>query len=73
VKDLRIFADRNLKQIVIADDRSYSYAFQPMNGIPICSYEGSKNDGELLLLAHYLKSIMDYEDLRDANREKIYT
>jgi len=72
VKDLRIFADRNINDIIIADDSIYSFAFQISNGVPVQPYElNVENDGnvekdeELKLLLKYLKGL--YEE----NPEKI--
>lgn len=61
IKDLRIFADRDINNIIIVDDQIYSFAFQIENGIPVKSYEGSEeikqisdNEEELKLLKEYL-------------------
>lgn len=54
VKDLRIFANRKLKNIVIVDNACYSYAGQIDNGVPIVPYFEGKEDRELLELAAFL-------------------
>lgn len=35
IKDLRIFADRCLSDIVLIDNAAYSFSYQVENGIPI--------------------------------------
>ena len=42
--------------------------FKVDNGIPILSYYDNQNDNELNDLANYLKSIVEFDDLRDANK-----
>ena len=71
VKDLRILADRDLKDILIVDDQVVSFAFQLSNGIPIIPYIGDKNDNELLYLDKYLQSIHSAEDISEANSSYI--
>lgn len=57
VKDLRIFGNRNLDELMIVDNACYSYAFQLSNGIPIAPYFFGKNDNQLLELAGFLISL----------------
>lgn len=57
VKDLRIFANRKLKNLVLVDNACYSYAGQIQNGIPIVPYFEGKADRELLELAAFLTSL----------------
>ncbi len=71
VKDLRIFTDRQLSDIIIVDDRIVSFAFQLENGVPVTSFDGVKDDEELKLLIDYLELIKDEPDIRRANKEKI--
>lgn len=59
VKDLRIFANRKLKNLVIVDNACYSYAGQMKNGIPIIPYFEGKEDRELLELAAFLTCLED--------------
>lgn len=54
VKDLRIFANRKLKNLVLVDNACYSYAGQIKNGIPIVPYFEGEKDRELLELAAFL-------------------
>ena len=72
VKDLRIFADRNLKNIVIIDDKVTSFAFQLYNGIPVTPFSGEPGDDEFKFLITYLQELYEYEDLRHGNKKNIY-
>ncbi len=71
VKDLRIFADRDLKDLLIVDDNLTSFAFQLDNGVPVASYRGEEEDDELQLLTDYLQELYGEEDIRAANRERL--
>lgn len=65
VKDLRIFANRDLKDLVIVDNAFYSFGFQPENGIPILPYyREHSEDEELKLLEVFLLRIKDADDIR---------
>ena len=50
IKDLRIFANRNIKDIVLIDNAPYSYHFHKDNAIPITPYYNDKSDTELISL-----------------------
>lgn len=67
-KDLRVFADRSLDQLVLIDNAAYSYAWQVDNGIPIAPYYDNKADRELEGLADYLKGMIGCKDVREYNR-----
>jgi len=71
VKDLRIFADREVNEILIVDDNVLSFAFQLANGIPILPFNGEEEDDELNYLMEYLNEIYEEKDLIKVNREKI--
>lgn len=47
IKDLSIFG-RQLSDVLIVDDKSSSYCFQPNNGIKISTWTGDQHDSELL-------------------------
>jgi Dullard-like phosphatase family protein len=68
VKDLDIFKNFNLKDIIIIDNSVLSFAYHLENGIPIVPYYDSKEDSELPILASYLENIFNYDDLREANK-----
>jgi TFIIF-interacting CTD phosphatase-like protein len=57
VKDLRIFQDRNLRDIILVDDNIASFAFQLDNGIPVPTFTGAEeeeNDDYLLSVFQFL-------------------
>lgn len=68
VKDLRIFSDRNLKDLIIVDNAAYSFAFQITNGIPIISWYDNPEDRELFKLVEYLRVLSRVEDIRKVNK-----
>lgn len=58
IKDLRIFKDRNLEDMLIVDNNIYSYALQLGNGIPILSFFGkSFYDNELQELEMFIDKV----------------
>ena len=69
IKDLSVFKDIDLKDMIIIDNSVVSFAFNLDNGLPILPYYNSKKDNELLCCAYYLISIFDYDDLREANKK----
>lgn len=72
IKDLRIFANRNLKDIIIVDNAAYSFAYQLDNGIPIVSWHDDPNDKELFNLMDYTKALSTVEDIRDINEQTFH-
>lgn len=58
IKDLRMIANRDLKDVLLVDNASYSFGYQLDNGIPIIPFYNDKNDKELLHLIQYLKWIV---------------
>lgn len=71
VKDLRIFHEIALDDIVIIDNSALSFASHLDNGIPILPFYDNKNDNELLILANYLKELSTADDIRVTNRKFI--
>jgi len=69
VKDLRVFADRDLKDLVLVDNAAYSFGFQLENGIPIIPFYENKTDLELKLLIPYLKRLANVKDVREVNKQ----
>lgn len=69
IKDLRIIANRDLKNVTIVDNATYSFGFQLHNGIPIIPFYENKNDDELLQLMNYLKLLNQVDDVRNFNNE----
>jgi Dullard-like phosphatase family protein len=72
IKDLRIFANRKLSEMIIVDNAAYSYAYQVDNGIPIISWHDDRDDKELMNLVDYLLSLVDAEDVREVNFETFH-
>ena len=71
IKDLSLFKNINLKDIIIIDNSVVSFTYNLNNGIPILPYYDSIHDNELLCLACYLNGIFEYDDLREANKKFI--
>ncbi|CAI2359926.1 unnamed protein product [Moneuplotes crassus] len=69
IKDLRIFANRNLKDLIIVDNAVYSFGFQLNNGIPIIPFYDDQNDEELFHLVPFLEILADSKDIREKNIE----
>lgn len=64
IKDLRIIANRNEKDLILVDNSAYSYGFQPHNGVPIIPYYDDMGDRQLFELTEFLLSIYDVADVR---------
>ena len=69
IKDLRVIANRKLKDVLLVDNASYSFGYQLDNGIPIIPFYNDKEDKELLHLIQYLKWVVDSDDVREQNRK----
>lgn len=69
VKDLRVFSNRNLKDLVLVDNAGYSFSYQIDNGVPIAPFYFHKEDTELTTLVPYLKSMTNVRDMREVNRK----
>lgn len=72
IKDLRIFGNRRLKDLLIIDNSAYSFAYQLDNGIPIISWYSDCSDKELFNLVDYLKVISRSTDVRTINRQTFH-
>jgi TFIIF-interacting CTD phosphatase-like protein len=65
VKDLiQLLEGRNIKDILIVDNRATSFAIHFTNGVPIKDYEGDKSDKWLQSLLSYLNSFANVSDVR---------
>ncbi|KAM3135224.1 hypothetical protein pb186bvf_012689 [Paramecium bursaria] len=71
IKDLRIIANKQVKDMVIVDNLAHSFGFQVENGIPILEWHNDQNDQELKYLATYLMEAADAEDLRVFNQQRL--
>ena len=72
IKDLRIFANRKLSEMIIVDNAAYSYGYQVDNGIPIISWHDDREDKELVNLIDYVQSLIEVEDVRELNFETFH-
>jgi TFIIF-interacting CTD phosphatase-like protein len=65
VKDLLILLEnRDIKDIIIVDNKALSFAIHFTNGIPIKDYEGDKSDTELKSITPYLMALYRTQDVR---------
>lgn len=71
IKDLRIFKNISLKDIVIIDNSILSFALQLDNGIPILPFYDNKSDNELMDLVKYMKILVKADDIRKENKKYI--
>ncbi|KAL4445125.1 hypothetical protein ABPG74_018853 [Tetrahymena malaccensis] len=73
LKDLRIFQNRKLENVILVDNSPLSYLNQVSNGIPILDYcNNNKNDEELLHLCSYLKTLINVTDVRESIKQKFF-
>jgi len=63
LKDLRIFANRDMKKMVIVDNSIVSFAKQLSNGVYVPSYFGQREDTILKSVKELLKEIAECESL----------
>lgn len=69
IKDLRIFKNRDLKDMIIVDNAVYSFGAQLANGVPITPFKDDREDREFQYLINYLSLLKDYDDMRELNKE----
>jgi Dullard-like phosphatase family protein len=69
IKDLRIFANRRMCDLIIVDNAVYSFGFQLNNGIPIIPFYDDPNDEELFHLVPFLEILSTCPDIREKNKE----
>ena len=70
VKNLGIFQNRELKNLIIVDNTISTFRDNMENGIYIPSFRGEIKDRELINLGDFLKSIILEEDVRIKIKEK---
>ena len=61
----------DLKNVLLIDNSVLSFAYHLKNGIPIIPFFDSKTDKQLMIVAFYLMSIADVEDLSEENNKRI--
>jgi len=71
IKDLRVFLNGNLKDMLIIDNSLYSFTNQLSNGILISSFYSDPNDKELNNVRNFLESMKMplVDDVRGVNRK----
>lgn len=67
VKDLRVIGNRNLDDMLLVDNASYSFGLQLDSGVPIIPFYDSRQDIELLVLGKYLEWLAKEPDFKKAN------
>jgi len=69
IKDLRVINNRDLSNVLLVDNSTYSFGFQLANGIPIIPFYSEAEDQELVHLASYALSLCSNDqipgDVRD--------
>jgi len=69
IKDLRIFRNVPLKNIIIVDNAVYSFGAQLDNGIPITPFKEDPDDIEFKHLMGHLEKCARTDDMREVNRK----
>jgi Dullard-like phosphatase family protein len=70
IKDLRIFENRDMKNVIIVDNSLLSFAHQLSNGILVTSFYNDKEDKILDSVIGYLKQmVIEGDDVRVVNRD----
>ena len=77
VKDLRIFKNISIDNMVIIDNSILSFAFQVNNGIPILPFYDKKDDDEFIYLYNYLLHLLnvpsvEFENKKNFNLENFF-
>ena len=68
IKDLRIFKNVDLKDIILVDNAVYCFGVQLSNGVPMTPFKEDKSDEEFVSLQNFLVRIHDEPDVRVALR-----
>ena len=71
IKNLDIFKNIDLKDLIIIDNSVLSFAYHLDNGVPILPYYQGNEDNELKILTYYLIFIYHDKDLRESNNNYI--
>ncbi|KAL4191849.1 hypothetical protein AMTRI_Chr06g191110 [Amborella trichopoda] len=65
IKDLSR-TGRNIKRLIIIDDKLSSFSLQKNNGIQVSAFVGDPGDKGLLQLLKFFEIAVDFEDMREA-------
>lgn len=68
IKDLRVFANRSLDELVLVDNAFYSFGFQLDNGVPIVPFFRDKEDVELQELHDFLVTVKNEKSIKNSIR-----
>jgi len=71
VKDMRIFANVDLENMVLVDNYLFSFVGSLNNGVLVQSYNGGDNDNELDQLRGFLMQMTSYSSMKDALMENL--
>jgi CTD small phosphatase-like protein 2 len=67
IKDLKLLSEgRDLKDMVLIDNKVKSYMLNMENGIPIKDFMGDPDDDTLPVLLKYLMKLLDVDDVRES-------
>lgn len=69
IKDLRIFSDVTLNNIILVDNSIFAFANQLSNGVLISSFYNDINDCMLENLIDYLGILLNVKDVREINEQ----
>ena len=69
IKDLRIFSDVTLNNIILVDNSIFAFANQLSNGVLISSFYNDNNDCMLDNLIGYLGILLHVKDVREINEQ----
>lgn len=61
--------NRDIKDIIIADNSMRNFVLSIRNGVPIKEYKGSDDDKELIYLAKYMRVLEGENDVRNRIKE----
>ena len=70
IKDLRVFKNVDIKNILLVDNAVYSFGLQLSNGIPIASFKEDPQDREFIYLIPHLDACAEHDDVREYNKHK---
>lgn len=71
IKDLRIFENRDLKNMIIVDNLAHCFSYQIDNGVPLLEWQSDVDDKELKYLYEYLKKAVSCDDVREYNAKNL--
>lgn len=71
IKDLRVIGGRDIENMVLVDNASYSFGLQLDQGVPIVPFYDSKQDIELLTLGKYLEKLATSRSMGEMNKKTL--